>query len=195
MHRVFLHTDQFGMAELCFIAAPALLELCCCLLPRTAYRGCIPHAEASWPLQEGDIVYAHIGPKMENWALGKVAAVAADGSVAVSFTDASFCSCLPEIGEVEPARDPCCGGGGRAGWRAPLRALPWTGCARRGAAPSKGLPHRSPRRPCPAPQAPYWTRSRLRGPRRAWWCASRPEGTSGALYPKELVHPPLSPYP
>ena len=50
---------------------------------------------------------------MENWALGKVAAVAADGSVAVSFTDASFCSCLPEIGEVEPARDPCCGGGGQ----------------------------------------------------------------------------------
>ena len=65
-------------------------------------------------MRVGDIVFAHIGPRDENWALGRVAAVAADGTVAVCFTDDSACPCSPEIGLIEqPASSgPCCGGGG-----------------------------------------------------------------------------------
>ena len=99
------------------MAAPALLQLCCCFLPRTSYRGGVRYAEASLPLREGDIVFAHIGPRGENWALGRVAAVAADGTVAVCFTDDSACSCAPELGLVEPAKDQCCGRGGGGGGR------------------------------------------------------------------------------
>jgi hypothetical protein len=90
--------------EQLFAAGAQLLAIgcrfACCLLPHS-FRALCPHPEAAWPLAPGDLVRAHVGPRPENWALGRVAAVRADGTVAVCFTDAACCSCAPGFGVVE----------------------------------------------------------------------------------------------
>jgi hypothetical protein len=80
-----------------------------CGLLTSAYRALCPHPEAAWPLKVGDTVRVLVGPKSGNWALGRVAAVCADGTVDVNFEE----GCCPAgYGEIEmtetPGDDYCC---------------------------------------------------------------------------------------
>lgn len=101
-----------------FICKP-VCRLTCPLLASARVSTChLCTPEAALPLAKGDTVRVLVGPRSENWALARVAAVHPDGTVDVSFEE-NCCCCAAGYGDIEMTEAP--GDGGRC-YSRPLKA-------------------------------------------------------------------------